>query len=81
MSEKLAILCKRRKYNPKCHPRKEAIRRFLQLRKLEPLDVEATYEYVMVANILKEFTDVMPLELPKTLSSRKGVDHRIELEL
>ena len=34
----------------------------------------------MVANILKEFNDVMPLEMPKTLPPCMGVDHNIELE-
>ncbi|URD75452.1 hypothetical protein MUK42_08458 [Musa troglodytarum] len=47
---------------------------------LEPLDVEITHEPTMVVDILKEFTDVMPLELLKALSPHKGVDHHIKLE-
>ena len=35
----------------------------------------------VVARLLGEFTDVMPLELPKTLPSRHVIDHRIELGL
>ena len=48
--------------------------------KLEQLDVEAIHEPAVVANVLKEFTDVMPPELLKTLSSCIGVDHHIKLE-
>ncbi|BBN69094.1 hypothetical protein Prudu_743S000300 [Prunus dulcis] len=33
-----------------------------------------------VEAILKEFADVMPKELPKTLPPRREVDHAIELE-
>ena len=32
-----------------------------------------------VAGLLEEFSDVMPPELPKTLPSRRVVDHKIEL--
>ena len=32
-----------------------------------------------VAGLLREFTDVMPLELPKTFPPWRAVDHRIEL--
>ena len=35
----------------------------------------------MVADVLKEFTDVIPLVLPKTLPPCGGIDHCIELEL
>lgn len=35
----------------------------------------------MVVNVLKEFTDVMPLELLKTPPLRKSMDYCIELEL
>ena len=48
--------------------------------KLELLDEKAIHEPTMVANVLKEFTDIMPLELPKTLPPCKGIDHYIELE-
>ncbi|CAL9094390.1 unnamed protein product, partial [Musa textilis] len=48
--------------------------------KLETLDGEARKEPAAVANVLKEFEDVMPPELPKTLPPRRGVDHLIELE-
>ena len=33
----------------------------------------------VVAGLLEEFIDVMPLELPKTLPPRRAVDHKIEL--
>ncbi|XP_059664093.1 uncharacterized protein LOC132309845 [Cornus florida] len=33
-----------------------------------------------VAEILEEFAEVMPLELPKQLPPRRAVDHKIELE-
>lgn len=33
-----------------------------------------------VVELLEEFTDVMPPELPKTLPPRRSVDHKIELE-
>lgn len=33
-----------------------------------------------VAEILREFDDVMPSELPKSLPPRRAVDHKIELE-
>lgn len=33
-----------------------------------------------VVELLEEFTDVMPPELPKTLPPRRTVDHKIELE-
>lgn len=49
--------------------------------KLESLDMEATHEFIMVINVLKEFIDVISLEFLKTLSSRRGMDHHIELEL
>ena len=48
--------------------------------KLEPLDEEAIHEPVVVVNVLKEFTNVIPPELPKTLPPRRGMDHHIELE-
>ena len=32
-----------------------------------------------MAGLLREFTDVMPLELPKTFPPWRAVDHRIEL--
>ncbi|XP_064967007.1 uncharacterized protein LOC135613935 [Musa acuminata AAA Group] len=47
---------------------------------LEPLDEKAIHELAVVANVLKEFIDVIPLELPKTLLPHRGVDHHIELE-
>lgn len=33
-----------------------------------------------VADVLKEYQDVMPSELPKKLPPRREVDHQIELE-
>ena len=51
---------------------------FVAAVKLEPLDGEAIHEPTIVANILKEFTDIMPLELPETLPPCRGVDHYIE---
>ena len=48
--------------------------------KLEPLDKKAIHELVVVANVLKELTDVMTPELSKTLLPRRDVDHHIELE-
>ncbi|KAJ8511859.1 hypothetical protein OPV22_002293 [Ensete ventricosum] len=48
--------------------------------KIKTPDGEAIQEPAIVANILKEFSDVMPTELPRTLPPRRGVDHRIELE-
>ena len=48
--------------------------------KLESLDEEAIHEPIVVANVLKEFTDVMPPELLKNLPPHRGVDHYIELE-
>ena len=35
---------------------------------------------LLVENVLKEFIDVMPLELLKTLLPRIGVDHHIKLK-
>ena len=32
-----------------------------------------------VADVLRDFTDVMPLELLKNLPLRRAIDHRIEL--
>ena len=49
--------------------------------KLELLNEKVIYEPAVVANVLKEFIDVMPPELSKTLPPRRGVDHHIELEL
>ncbi|KAJ8459552.1 hypothetical protein OPV22_032478 [Ensete ventricosum] len=54
---------------------------FVAAMKLETLDGEVIQEHAVMANILKEFSDVMPTELPRTLPPRRGVDHRIELEL
>ncbi|KAJ8459416.1 hypothetical protein OPV22_032342 [Ensete ventricosum] len=54
---------------------------FVAAMKLETLDGEAIQEPTIVANILKEFSDMMPMELPRTLPPCRGVDHRIELEL
>ena len=34
-----------------------------------------------VVGLLKEFADVIPLELPKTFPPRHAIDHRIELVL
>ena len=34
-----------------------------------------------VVKILKEFRHVMPVELPKELTSRRPIDHKIELLL
>ena len=48
---------------------------FVATIKLEPLDEKAIHKPAMVANVLKEFTDVMPPELLKTLPPRRGVDH------
>lgn len=48
--------------------------------KLEPHDIEVIHKPTIVANVLKEFTNVMPLELPKTLLPHRCVDHHIELE-
>ena len=45
--------------------------------KLEPLYGEVVHESTMVANVLKEFTDIMPLKLPKTLPLRRGMYHHI----
>ena len=42
--------------------------------------MEATHELIVVVDVLKEFTDVMPPELSKILPPCRGVDHRIELE-
>ncbi|CAL9120466.1 unnamed protein product, partial [Musa textilis] len=53
---------------------------FVAAMKLETLDGGARKEPAAVANVLKEFEDVMPPELPKTLPPRRGVDHLIELE-
>ena len=53
---------------------------FVAIVKLEPLHEEANQEHAMVANVLTEFTDVIPLELPKTLPPRRGMNHHIELE-
>ncbi|KAJ8512718.1 hypothetical protein OPV22_003152 [Ensete ventricosum] len=53
---------------------------FVAAVKLEPLDGEVIHEPAVVANVLKEFIDIMPPELPKTLPPRRGVDHNIELE-
>ena len=53
---------------------------FVAAMKLEPLNEEAIQEPAVVANVLKEFKDVMPPELSKTLPPRRGVDHSIELE-
>lgn len=54
---------------------------FVAIVKLESLDMEATHESIMATNVLKEFINVMSPEFLKTLSSHRGVDHRIELEL
>ncbi|KAJ8472311.1 hypothetical protein OPV22_026654 [Ensete ventricosum] len=53
---------------------------FIAALKLETPDGEAIQELAIVVNILKEFSDVMPTELLRTLPPRRGVDHRIELE-
>ncbi|CAL9086827.1 unnamed protein product [Musa textilis] len=47
---------------------------FVAAIKLEPLDGEAIKKPTEVANVLKEFTDVMPPELSKTLAitQRRG---------
>nr|CAD1832986.1 unnamed protein product [Ananas comosus var. bracteatus] len=49
--------------------------------KLETGSGDETPTPPKVAKLLKEFKDVMPPELPKSLPPRRAVDHRIELEL
>ncbi|XP_072980653.1 uncharacterized protein [Typha angustifolia] len=53
---------------------------FLAALKLEADPLENGPIPLGVARVLKEFGDVMPPELPKTLSPRQAVDHKIELE-
>nr|CAD1823067.1 unnamed protein product [Ananas comosus var. bracteatus] len=48
--------------------------------KLETGSGDETPTPPLVAKLLKEFKDVMPPELPKSLPPRRAVDHRIELE-
>ncbi|URE05596.1 hypothetical protein MUK42_29431 [Musa troglodytarum] len=48
--------------------------------KLEPLDVKATHKLTVIADVFKEFTNIMPPELPNTLPPHKGMDYRIKLE-
>nr|CAD1839581.1 unnamed protein product [Ananas comosus var. bracteatus] len=48
--------------------------------KLETGSGDETPTPPVVAKLLKEFKDVMPPELPKSLPPRRAVDHRIELE-
>lgn len=35
---------------------------------------------IVIQDVLKEYEDVMPVELPKRLTPRREVDHQIELE-
>lgn len=53
---------------------------FIVVIKLEPLDVEAIHELTIMANVLKEFTVLMLLELLKTLLSCRGIDYCIKLK-
>lgn len=53
---------------------------FMVIIKLEPLDVEATHELTVATNVLKEFIDLMLLELLKTLLPCRGIDYRIKLK-
>nr|CAD1837714.1 unnamed protein product [Ananas comosus var. bracteatus] len=48
--------------------------------KLETRSGDETPTPPVVAKLLKEFKDVMPPELPKSLPPRRAVDHRVELE-
>nr|CAD1838547.1 unnamed protein product [Ananas comosus var. bracteatus] len=48
--------------------------------KLETGSRDETPTLPVVAKLLKEFKDVMPPELPKSLPPRRAVDYRIELE-
>lgn len=63
---------------------KKAIRKgkltFIATVKLKPLDVKFGHELVTVAKVLKKFTDIMSLELLKTMPPPRGIDDLIELE-
>lgn len=53
---------------------------FVAAIKLESLEIETIQEPPIVANVLKEFVNIMPLVFLKTLSSHRGIDYRIKLE-
>ncbi|KAI5323243.1 hypothetical protein L3X38_032315 [Prunus dulcis] len=53
---------------------------FLATMKMNVVEKEVQPVPKAVEAILKEFADVMPKELPKTLPPRREVDHAIELE-
>jgi hypothetical protein len=44
-------------------------------------DVVGTPVLAEISDVLTEYVDLMPDELPKKLPSRRAVDHKIELEL
>lgn len=48
--------------------------------KLEPLDAEVIHESTTMVEVLKEFIDIVPPELSKTILLYKCMDHNIKLE-
>ncbi|KAA8541448.1 hypothetical protein F0562_025411 [Nyssa sinensis] len=70
LEDDVALVKKSSPYPPKRH------RRALVEIKLD-ITVEVPDE---VADLLKEFADVMPPELPKSLSPRRATDHKIDLD-